>query len=238
MINIALVEDEEKFAVDISSHVKRYMEENNYEYRFKWFPSGESFLFSDVNEYDIILMDIQLPKIDGISVIKRVRETNQEVAVIFVTSLYQYAIRGYEVSAIDFMVKPVNYYNFALKFRRAVNYVLRNVNENVVVRNKNETNVIKIHNIIYVESVGHKILYHTTQGIFQTSGTLKKVAESLRKFPFSLCNQCYLVNLRHVTASDGDSVKVGEEKLAMSRTRRKDFMRDLNQYLADNAYKG
>ena len=65
-------------------------------------------------------MDIQLPEMDGMTAVKELRKTNELVVVVFVTSLAQYALKGYEVGAMDFMVKPLNYYGFALKFRRAV----------------------------------------------------------------------------------------------------------------------
>lgn len=238
MIKIAITEDEEQIAQEIQSYVKRYMNENGLDYQLKWFPSGESLLFSEVNGFDILLMDIQLPKMDGMTVVKKIRETNTEVAVIFVTSLAQYAIKGYEVGALDFMVKPLSYYNFALKFRRAVNSVSQNVDDMVVVRNKTQTNVIRIQDIFYVEIVAHTVLYHTKNGIFQTTGTMKKVCEQLDGFAFSLCNQCYLVNLRYVMQADGNSVTVADKKLAMSRPRRKEFMQDLNEYLAGNVHGG
>lgn len=238
MIKIAIVEDEEDVAKNTSEFIRRYMSENNIEYKAKWFPSGESFLFSDVNEFDIILLDIQLQKMDGMTVAKKVREGNQEVAIVFVTSLAQYAINGYEVGALDFIIKPLNYYNFALKFRRAVNCALRNVDDNIVVRNRLQTNVIRIQDILYVETVGHAVTYHTKNGTFQTTGTMKKIKNELSNYPFSLCNQSFLVNLRYVTQADSSFVVVKDEKLAMSRTRRKEFMGDLNKYLADNACKG
>lgn len=238
MINIAVVEDEEEIASQIKQYIARYMGENDTPYSLSYFSSAESFLFSDVNSFDIILMDIQLPKMDGVTAVRKLRETNDYVAVVFVTSLAQYAIQGYEVGAVDFMVKPLSYYNFALKFRRAVNSVSRKYDDTVVVHNKTSTNVLRISEIHYVEIVAHTITYHTKNGVYTTTGTMKKVCESLGAYPFSLCNQCYLVNLRYVTQVDGATVTVADKKLAMSRPRRKEFMHDLNEYLAGNTKGG
>lgn len=238
MINLAIVEDEENIASQIKQYIARYMEENDMPYSLSTFSSAESFLFSDVNAFDIILMDIQLPKMDGVTAVRKLRETNDYVTVVFVTSLAQYAITGYEVGALDFMVKPLSYYNFALKFRRAVNTVNRKLDDTIVVHSKTQTNVFRISDIYYVEIVAHTVTYHTKNGVYTTTGTMKKVCEGLIHYPFSLCNQCYLVNLRYVTQVDGTTVTVADKKLAMSRPRRKEFMHDLNEYLAGNAKGG
>lgn len=236
VFNIAIVEDDEEVASQLKEFIKRYMDENGLLHSLAHFTSAESFLFRDVNAFDIILMDIQLPKMDGMSAVRKLRETNASVPVMFVTSLAQYAIDGYEVGALDFIVKPVSYYNFALKFRRAVNFAGRNTDNNIVVRNKTQTNVIRMSDVVYVEIVGHTVSYHTESETFQGTGTMKKVCEQFKGFPFSLCNQSYLVNLRHVTQANGTEVTVavgGEKKmLIMSRPRKKEFMHDLNEYLA------
>lgn len=238
MIKLAVVEDEENIASQIKQFISRYMGENSLTYTVSLFSSAESFLFSDVNAYDIILMDIQLPKMDGVTAVRKLRETNDYVTVVFVTSLAQYAITGYEVGALDFMVKPLSYYNFALKFRRAVNSVSRKLDDTLVIHSKTQTNVVRISDVYYVEIVAHAVTYHTKNGVYTTTGTMKKVREGLTAFPFSLCNQCYLVNLRYVTQVDGTSVTVADKKLAMSRPRRKEFMHDLNEFLAGNVKGG
>lgn len=174
---------------------------------------------------------------DGMSAVKELRKTNELVVVVFVTSLAQYALKGYEVGATDFMVKPLNYYGFALKFRRAVTAAGRNRDENLVVRNKTRVNVLRICDIYYIEIASHTINYHTRGGTVTATGTMKKVCEELAGFNFSLCNQSYLVNLRYVMCADGQNVVVAGEKLALSRSRRKEFMHDLNEYLAGHTGK-
>lgn len=141
MINIAIVEDDNDVVAQLKEYIARYMGENDMDYHVETFGSAESFLFGGADSFDIILMDIQLPEMDGMSAVKELRKTNELVVVVFVTSLAQYALKGYEVGATDFMVKPLNYYGFALKFRRAVTAAGRNRDENLVVRNKTRVNV-------------------------------------------------------------------------------------------------
>lgn len=232
MISIAVIEDENVIRQDIIKYLKMYMEENDYSYQVKDFPSAESFFFSQVNSYDIILMDINLPGLNGYEAAKQLREKNNSSVIVFVTSLAQYAIKGYEVNALDFMIKPINYYSFSLKMRRAVNEIKRNIEETVVIKSKTQVNIIKIRDIYYVEVSSHTVIYHTKTGNYLTTGTMKKIEENLIPYHFALCNQCYLVNLRYVVSVEGMKVQVENDELSISRPKRKDFMHSLNEYIA------
>ncbi len=237
MIRIAIIEDEEAIVCQIKQFIAEYMRENDLGYTVEAFGSAERFLFGDVNLYDIILMDIQLPEMDGMTAARKLREMNSSVVVVFVTSLAQYALKGYEVGALDFIVKPLSYYSFALKFRRAVNAVARNVDDTLVIRNKTQTIVVNVRDIYFIEIAAHTVIYHTKNGSYTSAGTMKKICEKLSNGCFSLCNQCYLVNLRYVTRADGQTVTVAGQQLNMSRPRRKEFMHDLNEYLARHSGK-
>lgn len=234
MINIAVVEDEEKFSSELKEYINRFAELNGLTFKVSLFISAESFLFSDVNAFDIIFMDIQLSNMDGMTAVKKLRETNPYVVVVFVTSLAQFAIKGYEVGAVDFILKPFSYYNFALKFRRILNFAEKAYAGNVIVHSKTQTNVLKASDIYFVEITAHTITYNTATGKYSTTGTMKKVCDQLEKFHFVLCNQSYLVNLRYVTQVDANHVTVNGNKLAVSRQRRKEFLHKLNEYIAAN----
>ena len=126
----------------------------------------------------------------------------------------------------------LNYYSFALKLRRAINEIKRNIIDTLVIKNKTQLNVININDIYYVEVTSHTVTYHTKNGEFKSTGTMRQIEEKLSPFHFALCNQCYLVNLRYITSIEGSSLKVGPYELIISRPRRKEFMRNLNLYIA------
>ena len=122
MFRIAVIEDENSVADTLKEYIDRFFSEAKKDYTVNHFDNAIKFLDQYKCEYDLILMDINLPGLDGMSAISKLREKDKEVKVIFVTSLAQYAIKGYEVNAFDFVIKPVNYYNFALKLNRVIEH--------------------------------------------------------------------------------------------------------------------
>lgn len=181
--------------------------------------------------YDIIFMDIELPHMDGMEAVRRLREKDGNVVVIFVTNMAQYAIKGYEVNALDFIVKPVRYDSFAMKMDKAVAKIKSTRGKEIWITERNSKRRLRIEDIKYVEVVHNCCIFHTTNGDFSTYNQLYNVCAELKDAPFALCNRCFLVNLMHVTSIGDMTVTVGDEKLQVSRSKKKSFMISLNEYL-------
>lgn len=231
MIRIALVEDEENNVKEINSYLKRYSKEYNVEIQISNFGYANLFLSQYNNNFDIVLMDIGLPDIDGMTAIRKLREIDNNVLVIFVTNLAQYAVNGYEVDAFDFLVKPVSYYNLVLKINRALERIGSRKEKQIWVSTRNEKRLIMASKLKYVEVIKHKIIYHTVDGEVSSLGSLKNVCDELEGLSFALCNQCYLVNLHYVTGIDGYKCIIGNEVLQISLPKKNSFIHALNNYL-------
>lgn len=234
MIKIAIVEDDESVAKELETLVKQFMRETKQRSNVSLFPSAESFLFTDVAQFDLVFMDIHLPKMDGMDAAKKLKELAPHTLMIFVTSLAQYALDGYGVGAFDFIVKPVSYYNLEIKLQRAMKAIKQTEDEKIVIHNKTQTNVVLISDIYYVEIMLHKVVYYTKDGEYTTTGTMKKIVEELSDYPFAICNQSYLVNLKYVSKIESYTVTVAGTELAISRNKRNELKRALNEYLTEN----
>lgn len=231
LIKTAIVEDEKACSEQLTKYLERYANEHDVEIQAEIYPNGDEFL-SVGRSFDVIFMDIEMPGTDGLSVVKRLRETDGDVIVFFVTGLAQYAVNGYEVRAFDFMVKPVGYYDFAIKFSRAVESIAGKRKCEIWVKSRQGKKLVTADKLMYVEIMRHNLVFHTTEGDVFGTGTLKSVTEVFEGLPFALCNQCYYVNLSYVTEVRGLYVYVGSDKIQISLPKKKEFMRALNDYLA------
>lgn len=231
-IKVTIVEDDDGAADQLVEYLNRYGTDKCIDFDITRYKNTSLFLSNYNNSADLIFMDIMLPDGDGMSAIAKIRERDADVTVIFVTNMSQYAVKGYEVRALDFIVKPVSYSNFSAKLGGALAVIRQREGKNLWISNKDGKICVRSTRIRYIEVTKHILVFHTLDGNFTQSGVLSNVQSELAGEPFSLCNRCYLVNLRYVTAVRQFDVYLGEEKLQISHSKRVTFVRDLNNYLA------
>ena len=233
MINIAIVDDNPGDCRQLKENIDRYFSDKQMSYSVDVFTDPEKFLDGFLSQYDLITLDIGMASMDGMTLAHRIRKTDAVVMIIFITDLASYAINGYEVAALDFMVKPVKYYDFALKMKRVIaRYDSNASSDNVIVKTSDGMIQMRQRDIIYVEIIGHWATYHTMDGDYKYYGTLKDVERLLNPIHFFRCNSCYLVNLAYVDKVEQQYCVVGGNELKISQPRRKDFINRLSQYFA------
>lgn len=176
-------------------------------------------------------MDIDMPGTDGMSAAQRLRQMDADVPLVFVTNMAQMAIHGYAVHALDFILKPINYYSFSIKMRGILALIGNRRRKSLVFPTTNGFLRISSDNLYYVEVRGHHLSFHTTQGVIRQRDSLRNWEAKLEGLPFERCNNSYLVNLKQVTAVAKDSVQVGCDWLPISRTKKKPFMNALTEYM-------
>lgn len=231
MINIAVVDDEEKeqnILIQLFNKLSTQVQEEINVYPFE---SGEALLDGYDYSWDLICLDIQMKGQDGISIGKSIRLIDENVILIFVTNMAQMAVKGYEVQAMDFLIKPVNYYSFALKMSNVINIINSKKSRNIVLNTLAGWRKISSDNLYYAEIDRHYISYYTSDGVFRQKASLKELESKLEGLSFKRCNNCYLVNLKYVDAVEKDDLKIAGKWLKISRLRKKDFLQALANYM-------
>lgn len=231
MINVAIVEDTLKDAETLKDYTRRAVEMVNETCEITVFNNAVDFLDGYRGNFDIVFMDIELPDINGMDAAKKLRLLDESVVLIFVTNMAQFAVGGYAVDAMDFMVKPVSYENVCIKISRAIKKIEGKREEKLVLPGKSGVTVIMIPQIRYVEIMNHRLTFFTTQGTVAAVGSLSKIEEKLAGFNFSRCNNYSLVNLNFVTKVEDYTVWLDKETLTVSRARKKPFLKDLADFL-------
>ncbi len=231
MIKIALIDDEREERERLSGYFRRLREEVKDEFLIRTFVSGNDFLEQQEEIYDLICLDIDMEGRDGISTAQEIRKNDDNVLIIFVTNMAQMAIRGYEVHALDFVVKPVNYYSFAMKMNNAFHIIENRKSRNIVLTTPGGMQRISTDELYYVEVAKHYLFYHTKDGVFRQKASMKELEDRLAGLSFKRCNNCYLVNLKYVNCVNKDDLQVGGDWLKISRPRKKEFLQALANYM-------
>ena len=231
MTRIAIVEDEAAVREQLAGYVQRYTRQYGTPFEVTEFADGMEILEDYRPQFDIIFLDIEMPELGGMDAAERIRTVDPDVVLVFVTNMAQYAIRGYEVDALDFVLKPVNYYQFSTKLERALQRIQRRRGGQVALQVSGGVQLLDTDDILYLETRDRLLHYHTATDTWSVRGSLLKAEKDLAAYHFARCNQCYLVNLRHVRGVQDDLVQVGEERLEISRRQRTAFLAALAAYV-------
>jgi DNA-binding LytR/AlgR family response regulator len=233
VIRIGLAEDEAKGRFLLRQYLDRYEKESGERFQVTEFTTGAQLVDRYRSDYDILLLDIELPGLDGFAAAEEIRRTDSEVIIVFITNMVQYAIRGYEVDALSYLLKPVPYFAFAREIKRSLERLRRRVRDSLVLNVDGGLVRVPVADIVFIESVKHRMTVHMTDGRHSVVGALKTMEATLVGKDFFRCNSGYLVNLRHVLVVRPDSIVrlTGGHDLIVSRPRKKAFLTALTDYL-------
>lgn len=229
MIRIAIVEDEDTAAATLSGYLERLGQECGQAFSVTRCTDPVA-LLDKYSGYDVVLMDIEMPHMNGMEGARRLRELDSRVKLIFVTNMAQYAAKGYEVEALDFIVKPVAYSDFVFKMKRAMNALRLDRRRELIINQSSGMVRVSADELMYVEVRGHKLTYHLLDREIEARGTMDAAEEALAQLDFLRPHNCYLINPRHIDWVRGHTVSVGGDELMISHPRRKEFMAQLSQW--------
>ncbi len=235
MIRIAIVEDDPAVRDQLVGYVHRYERQYGKMFELTTFADGDEIVSDYRAVYDIILLDVQMRRMDGMAAAEAIRKVDQDVILIFITNMAQFAIRGYAVDALDYVLKPVPYFAFSRQLQKAVERLQRRQKTFLTVPVEGGLRRVDVASLYYLESEGHYVRLYTEDGELLTPGSLKAYEEKLANKPFVRCNSGYLVNLAQVLAVQQNNVQVGPYTLQISRPRKKAFLEALTDYIGGDA---
>ena len=231
MVRIALVEDDEACRRQLTEYLHQYERENHENFQVTTFADGDEIAENYSARYDIILMDIEMPVMDGMSAAERIRKLDDEVVIIFITNMPQYVMQGYKVDALDYVLKPVTYFSFSQRIARAISRMRKRQEKYRMVPVRSGMQKLRVSQIMWVEVQNHDLVYHTRSGDIQSKETLAEVEESLNDPAFFRCSKCSLVNLEYVDGISGSDALVAGTPVQVSRARKKPLLDALNNYI-------
>lgn len=232
MYRTLIVEDEPDEASRLTEHVRRYGKTHGEQFQITWLKSAMDML-SDKSHYDLVLLDIDLPGINGMEAAQLMRVYDEETPLIFVTNLAKYAVKGYEVGATGFIVKPVSWGNLSMNLDRALRAIKQNSGRSVVVPTEDGMRVVSLNAIVYVEVTGHRLSYHLESGeVIETRGSLAQVEEELAGAPVIRVAKSCIANMDKITLVRSQDLQMANgECVHVSRTRKREVMDAVTDYL-------
>ena len=251
MVKIGIIDDEKEAREQLREELARFESEYGLKFSVCEFDGAAAYLSDEGAACDIIFLDIDMPQMTGMELAERIRQADHEVIIIFCTNLQQFALNGYSVSALGFLVKPVQWYSFHMYLDRALKLIDRRTHQwekqearKIVVKDGLLSKVIDTADIKYVEVRQHYLLYNigdkrTGQGaVIKTRGSMQDIAGILSPWGFVRCSSSFLVNLSWITAVSRMNIYLGEEVLPIGRTYKDSFTREFSKFLAKKGWDG
>lgn len=233
MYRILIVEDTPAEADRLAAHLACYEHETGEAFLVERLTNAIDFLERRPRA-DLIFMDIQMPGINGMEAAEILRGYDEETPLVFVTNLAQYAVQGYAVDALDFLVKPVSYDAFRPRMDRALRVMRRKVGATVVLPSPEGERIVAMKDIAYVDMLRHDLYYHLVGEAesLRLRGSMKAAEAELSPHGFLRISSGCLVNMAQVKLVRQGSVVLGDgTELFFSRARKRACLEELANYV-------
>lgn len=235
-MKVAVCEDSIVQSDLLTSQIKNWANEKDIDISIDSFATAESFLFqwSEHKEYDIIFLDIKLNQMSGIELSNIIREKDKTIDIVFVTGFFKYALHGYRVGALQYLMKPVNISD--------LHFCLEKTKERINSKDEDSALIIesgkKIIRLDYNE-IYYCIMFSPYMDIHTDTEKItlrEKISEMEKKLPddyFVRCHRSYIVNVKHVKSISKSHVFLENgEKIPISRGKYKEINDRFINYIA------
>ncbi len=206
---IAICDDSEADRQYLAGLVAKWAANTEHTVQTVLFPSAENFLFhySDKNDYDILLLDIEMGDMDGVTMAKKLRQSNDTIQIVFITGYSDYIAEGYEVAALHYLMKPVKAEKLCSVLERAAEKLAKN--EKVLnIEIGSEMVRVPIYQIRYADVFGNYVTIHTFDDlkVRMTLGELEKELDDR----FFRVSRSVVVNLTQITRVTKTEIRLND----------------------------
>ena len=198
-MKIAICDDEKVELELISKYCKEWSKGIGEVCKIDVFTSAEEFLFKyeDVKDYDVLFLDIQMKELNGMELAKRLRKLGEEVVIVFITGDREYVFQGYEVQALDYIVKPVEKEKLFKAFNRVSEHSKKEY-DYLFANCDGVTYKIKQLDICCIESIGHETILHMIDKKIVCKKGISFIEKEVNEEYFYRCHRSYIVNISKI----------------------------------------
>ena len=229
MLKIAICEDNHEIVSALKGHLERYKAEKEVEYEVQTFVKGSTFLAKE-QKFDVVFMDVELQGESGIETAIALRKTNAQMPIVFISSTQNFAVKGCEADAVDFLTPPIGYYPFATMMDRVQLRLVKADTPHVAIMTKKGVQRISVDQIEYMEGGLNFVVYHLTDGDVRVHGSLNEEAKKVTENRFFRLRG-KLLNLSHVNKVWGSDVYVGKACFFLPKKRKAEFLTSLLAFM-------
>lgn len=208
MIRVAICDDNQKCIGETHTLLQRMQEKHHYELQIEEYSSGREFL-ADLEQgmnFELLYLDIEMDHMGGIETANRIRQMDNHMLIVYVSSHEEYLRELFETEPFRFIAKPVEPKHFEDVFLKAMKRISASLNNYFHFQTGKNIIKVLVRDILYVESAKRKVIVHTTNHTYDYYDKLDQVEEKLGNMRFVRIHKAYLVNMDNIEAFQYDRV--------------------------------
>lgn len=234
MTHIAICDDERDFVTHLTGLLEQYAAETGGEIKITPYYDGIELIEKYDTTIDLIFLDIQMRLVDGLRAAERIRQMDEKVSIIFLTTLTQYGLEGYKYQAANYIIKPMKYVRLKAEMNQWMKKHRSDDSPSIAVSNDSGKYKVFLKSLRYAETFNRNLLLHTEQENIVCYKSMKELEQLLDGRSFIRCHTSYIVNLFYVKGVNKLEIElVTGEIIPISQPRRKLFMEKLAEYWGD-----
>ena len=236
MLHIAICDDEKDFVAHLTGLLNQYAAETGEEIKVTVYYDGMELMEKYDTTIDLIFLDIQMRLVNGLRAAERIRQMDEKVGIIFLTTLTQYGLEGYKYQATNYIIKPMKYVRLKAEMDQWLKKHRKDDSPAMVITNDIGRYKVFLKSLRYVETFNRNLLLHTEQENIICYKSMKEMEQELQGKGFIRCHTSYIVNLYYVKNVKVKSLEIElitGEIIPISQPKRKAFMEQLAEYMGD-----